>query len=499
MRNVFEALARNASSGPKRIVASDPVSSLTAPELAARVMTLARDLEGGARVVGLYGGNSVDWMVGLLGALLAGKTVVPLATFFSTGQLAHVLDNAGVGEVIAPNNDFDSAQALGRPVRLVPTSGSAHEWPSPQAFGSLVIYTSGSTGSPKGVVIGPDQLDWSAAALAEATSACTRDFHLSVLPLPLLLETICAILVPTLVGASTCFETQLTQSFATGSVRGIAAAFEARRPTTTVLVPQLLAQWAAELTATNAAAPTSLRFVAVGGAPVPEALSRTARDLGIPAFEGYGLSECSSVVAVNTPGAYKPGTVGRPLAGLTVSIEDGEIVVDGPPVMSGYLAKCPVFGRWRTGDLGSLDADGYLTVHGRKDNLIVTALGRNVSPEWIETMLLGDPRIALCCVTGHGREHLTALLVPSRQGGRWFATASRTDVLQMLTKACGEAPSYAVPKDFVLASAEQIKSFDLLTANGRFRRTEVLKAIEALRNSNSLSAPTILLQRETSV
>ncbi len=496
MRKVLAALQRNAAAGSPRIVASDPDNAISAPELAARVATLARDLEGAASVVGLYGNNGVDWMVGVLGALLAGKTVLPIPTFFSAAQIGHSLSNAGVSEVIATAGEFDAAQAFGKPVRLVPGRAVNGQWPSTPSFGSLLIYTSGSTGMPKGVLIGPEQLDWSASALAEATSARSNDFYLSVLPLPLLLETICAILVPTLVGASTCFESRLTQSFASGNLSGIAAAFEARRPTSTVLVPQVLAQWTEELTAKRAVAPPTLRFVAVGGAPVPEALSRAARDRGIPVYEGYGLSECSSVVAVNTPAAHKAGTVGRPLPGIGVRIDGGEIVVEGPSVMTSYLGGCPPFRIWRTGDIGSIDADGFLAVHGRKDNLIVTALGRNVSPEWIETMILGDPRVALCCITGHGREHLTALLTPSRAGAAWFASASRADVLALVASACAEAPLYAVPREVVIAPPALLQQMELITANGRFRRGHVSNVIETLSRDQDPMTRTLILRQE---
>ena len=154
------------------------------------------------------------------------------------------------------------------------------------------------------------------------------------------------------------------------------------------------------------------------------------------------------MVAVNRPGRRTPGTVGEPLPGLTVRIEDGEIVVDGPTVMDGYLRGAPAARPWRTGDLGQFDSSGHLTVYGRKDNLIVTSYGRNVSPEWIEAMLLADPRFAACAVIGHGEPHLSALLIPSAKGARWLAEAPRAHVLLALSIACREAPLYAVPRDF---------------------------------------------------
>ena len=143
--------------------------------------------------------------------------------------------------------------------------------------------------------------------------------------------------------------------------------------------------------------------------------------LGIPLFEGYGLSECCSVVALNRPGATRAGSVGQPLEGLRVQIEDGEIVVEGPSLMDGYLHEdsLPPF-RWRTGDLGCLDKDGFLTVYGRRDNLIITPSGRNINPEWVETTLLDEANIAACVVGPIGEPmELSVLLIPSEAAAGW--------------------------------------------------------------------------------
>jgi long-subunit acyl-CoA synthetase (AMP-forming) len=191
-----------------------------------------------------------------------------------------------------------------------------------------------------------------------------------------------------------------------------------------------------------------------------------AWQLGIPVHEGYGLSECCSVVAVNRPGERCSGTVGRPLNGLDVSIVNGEIVVDGPSITDGYLGQDPAQRPWRTGDLGAIDQDGFLTIHGRKDSLIVTSFGRNISPEWIETMLLGDLRIAFCAVVGHGEPHLTVVIIPSRMGESWFANSSSAEVLGLISHCCEGAPDYAVPRAFAVASFREAAANDLL-ANGR--------------------------------
>ena len=214
--------------------------------------------------------------------------------------------------------------------------------------------------------------------------------------------------------------------------------------------------------------------MAAGGAAVPPAVAQAARQLGIPVYEGYGLSECASVVAVNRPGACREGTVGQPLPGLEVAIEDGEIVVQGPTVMDGYLHGEPAPRRWRTGDAGSLDADGFLTVYGRLDNLIITPYGRNLSPEWIETMLLGDPRIGACvlCQTGDPAR-LTVLAVPSSMGEGWLKAGQEEKIAAAISRACALAPDYARPQRAAVLPREEAAALALFTPNGRPRRAEV--------------------------
>ena len=127
---------------------------------------------------------------------------------------------------------------------------------------------------------------------------------------------------------------------------------------------------------------------------------------------------------------------------------------------------------WRTGDLGTFDADGFLRVQGRKDSLIVTSYGRNISPEWIETMLLSDPRIASCAVVGHGKPHLTVVIFPSFIGEGWFAKLTEPDLCLLVAKCCAQAPDYAVPQACVVVSMQEAAANQLLT-NGRPARKQV--------------------------
>jgi acyl-CoA synthetase (AMP-forming)/AMP-acid ligase II len=287
--------------------------------------------------------------------------------------------------------------------------------------------------------------------------------------------------VPVLVGARTHFASAVAENVGAGSPTDLLASFEEVQPSTAVLVPQLLSGLVAQLEARKIRAPRSLRFVAVGGARVSEILTARAWDLGIPVHEGYGLTECCSVVALNRPGRRKVGTVGEPLPGLDVRIEEGNIIVNGPTIMDGYLHGPRDEGPWRTGDLGELDENGFLSVTGRTDNLLVTANGRNISPEWIEAMVMGDPRIAACVLLGHGMSYLGVLLIPSLHGEEWLMESPRAHILLWLERICIDAPTYAVPKDYVVCPAAQAKSIGLLSANGRVVREAALTIYPALK------------------
>lgn len=482
MVEIFRVLRDWSGARDSGTMMSDDTSALTRGDLAARVAGLAEQLDALPRVIGLLGANGTDWAVALLAAWAAGKTVVPLPTFFSPLQLKHVLRDAGIEHIVATRDACGLTATLGLGTTPVSDRRGAAIL-APRQGAGVIVYTSGSTGRPKGVRLGLEQIDRQARALAEASEASPHDLHLSVLPLALLLEIIAAICVPLIARARTQFAAVVAHSVGAGRPADMIGAFERWRPTTTVLVPQLLAAWVAQIEARAEPRPEGLRFVAVGGAPISAALAERAWELGIPVHEGYGLTECCSVVAVNRPGRRKAGTVGEPLPGLDVRVEQGEVVVNGPTLMAGYLHGGPVERPWRTGDLGLLDRDGFLAVTGRKDNLLVTAFGRNISPEWVEAMLMGDPRVGACAVLGHGQRHLSVLLVPSPRGERWLLESPRAHVLLWLEQVCADAPAYAVPKDFVVCPVMQAERIGLLAANGRLLRDAALSAYPALKRA----------------
>jgi long-chain acyl-CoA synthetase len=161
-----------------------------------------------------------------------------------------------------------------------------------------------------------------------------------------------------------------------------------------------------------------VQYAVSGGAPLGERLGHFFRGVGLTVLEGYGLTETSAAAVVNKPTRNKIGTVGLPLPGVSLRIEeDGEILIKGPNVFAGYwqnkaaTAETLDDGGWlHTGDLGELDDEGFLRVTGRKKELIVTAGGKNVAPAVLEDRLRAHPLVSQCLVVGDGRPFIACLV-----------------------------------------------------------------------------------------
>lgn len=172
-----------------------------------------------------------------------------------------------------------------------------------------------------------------------------------------------------------------------------------------------------------------MRFFISGGAPLPQKMGEFFYYLGVVILEGYGLTETSPVIAVNSPEALRFGTVGKPLPGVEVKIaEDGEILTRSDSVMQGYYqndtATAEVIdqeGWFHTGDIGDINPEGYLRITDRKKDIIVTSGGKNISPQNIEGEILADKLFAQVVIIGDKRNYLVALIVPNRTDVEKFA------------------------------------------------------------------------------
>jgi long-subunit acyl-CoA synthetase (AMP-forming) len=386
---VFSALARHALQTPDKTALRSRERRISYAALAGFLAHNATALAGPSRVIGISTSDPLDAGLADLALTYAGQSSVHVPPFFSPSQQAHLVKAAAIDALIGQHDTQAATLDLTLPKDCPPLTAPL----APPVTGARrIIFTSGSSGTPKGVLIGEGQLAAALHGLEQAIAPVPADIHLSLLPMAQLLEQVAGLYLPLLAGAEVHFCPEALPALFGGPMAPVVSALASSRPTTSILVPALLSRLVSELDTNAAHAPDSLRLIAVGGARSAPALLARAQALGLPVHEGYGLSECCSVVALNGPGDARPGTVGRVLDGVSVRIDDGEIVVSGPTVMEGYIGHPPVTGEWRTGDLGRIE-HGRLIVEGRKDWLIVTPQGRNISPEWVEAALCADPRI----------------------------------------------------------------------------------------------------------
>lgn len=420
----------------------------------------------GSQVLAIALENGRDWLLWDLAALRAGVVCIPIPGFFSAAQCRHLLDSSGADTLIGRLPGGLSPEEFGFSARP-PVWRRRPQTVELPAGTAKVTFTSGSTGQPRGVCLSARSLFQVAESLNEACSAVAPKRHLSLLPLGVLLENL-GVYAALLARATVHLPADTgMRGSAVDPVR-LLGLLEQLRPQSLILVPQLLQ---ALLHAAHGgwSLPKSLRFIAVGGARVAPVLLQRAAELGWPVFEGYGLSECASVVSLNRPGHNRIGTVGTPLPHVQVSIAaDGEILVHGARPL-GYLGdRGSVPDPWRTGDIGTLE-DGYLVIRGRRKNQFITAYGRNVNPEWIEAELTHQPAIAQAVVHGEALPLNLALIVPVGPA------VTRNEIETAITTVNQGLPDYARIGAWLPAAQPFTPDNGLLTANGRLRRDAILE------------------------
>ena len=241
-----------------------------------------------------------------------------------------------------------------------------------------------------------------------------------------------------------------------------------------------------------------VRFFISGGAPLGRHLAAWYADVGIRIHEGYGLTETSPVIAVNTPGAHRIGSVGKPLNNIEVRIAgDGEILVRGPSVFHGYWNKPEetrdafVDGWFRTGDIGSIDKDGFLYVTDRKKDLLKTSGGKFIAPQPIENALKHNPLIAEAVVVGDKRKFPAVLIFPnfaaleSRVREKNLPFSSRKELVdlaqvraryaEIVDELNANLAQFEKLKEFRLVPEELSAANGTLTASMKLRRREIEK------------------------
>ncbi|OKK22476.1 long-chain fatty acid--CoA ligase [Streptomyces sp. CB00455] len=218
-----------------------------------------------------------------------------------------------------------------------------------------------------------------------------------------------------------------------------------------------------------------VRHAMSGGSAMSRRLGLFFDGAGITVFEGYGLTESCAAATANPPGATKYGTVGRPIPGSTVHIaDDGEIWLHGGHIFSGYLNDSPATeavlrGGWlATGDLGRLDEGGYLTITGRKKEILVTSNGKSVAPNALEERVRSHPLVSQCVLVGNDRPYIAALITLDSEGmAHWLAMRGRPQLpaadLVHDADLAAEVRRAVVAANTLVSQAEAIRTFRVLS------------------------------------
>jgi len=324
------------------------------------------------------------------------------------------------------------------------------------------IYTSGTTGDQKGVMLSHRNILCNVHGAQDIFRVNETDSFLSFLPLSHVFERMAGYYFPMSVGAAVCYARDMTT---------VGEDLLRARPTVMISVPRLFEKIHARIMDTVDTGPKlkqrifawalvvgaelaelrqrgekpagmlavkvaiadrlvygrirqktggRLKFMVSGGAPLARYLGDFFLGAGLRIVEGYGLTESSPVITANTLERFRFGTVGMPFPGVEVNIAlDGEILARGPNIMKGYYnnpeatAEALVDGWLHTGDIGHIDAQGFLRITDRKKNIIVTSGGKNVAPQPIEKLLCSSPLIEQCMLIGDRRNFISALIVPN--------------------------------------------------------------------------------------
>lgn len=454
--------------------------------------------------------------------------------------------------------DVDSAPDIGLPSRLTALSltdllasgehGTEPAQPVPDPGLATIIYTSGTTGRPKGVMLSHTNMLANAEDAAAVLPLSEEDLFLSFLPLSHGFERTGGLYTSLRAGGTIAYG---------GGIASLTDDLAAVRPTILCCVPRVLERvyqhmlgerenapfvkqkilsWALEVgravgriraasTAGTAALPFPLsvqhsladrlvfrtlrsalggriRFLVSGGAPLNADLACFFYGAGIPVYEGYGLTEAGPVVACNTPDRNRVGSVGTPLPQVSVRIaDDGEVCVRGPNVMAGYYnrpedtaAALDAESWLHTGDIGAIDAQGFLTITDRKKDLLITSQGENVAPQPIEGRFRQEPLIEEACLIGDQRPYLTVLLVPDREfveimanthgvSGEWPTVLDhptiRARFQQCFETVNGSLPRHAQPRQFALLVEPFSQASNELTPTLKVKRRTVLQTRRA--------------------
>ncbi len=481
MSEIWQRIQYQAQTTPEDIVIVSHENRYSWQQLQRAIDELARELKQfGTSRLALLLDNSFEWIVVDLACQLVGIVFVPLPGFFSDDQLLHVIDESGVTKLITSSKDKRLSTLLPLSVddeitlnlqglRLLNNPYSKFvELPKGT---TKITFTSGTTGQPKGVCLNSEQQVQVAKSLL-ATTGLTAIRHLSILPYSTLLENIAGIYA-TLLSGGLIIASRPDRLGFEGS-NGVdfcqlLSVISSTQPQSFIALPELL-HGLNKAIVEGWSPPASLEFIAVGGSRVSPALLSESEILGLPVYEGYGLSECASVVSLNSLINKKLSSVGKVLPHLNVVIEEGEIVITGNSFL-GYVhdKKSWYPDKVFSGDLGYYDEQGYLFVDGRKKNVIISSFGRNINPEWVESELMASGLFKQAIIFGDAKPFCVALVVPMS------SNVSEILISKYILHINSRLPSYSNVRYWKVLETEFNIDNGLMTSSGKPKREAIFQ------------------------
>ena len=502
-------------------------------EVAAGLLFLGID-RGDA--VAILSENRHEWLIADLAILTIGAVTVPLHAPLAPAQVEYQINHSRAKALFVGNLaqaakvqsclkntpnlatviSFDPIEAGSLPCRswyeLITSATHFHELFDAALLQeaeikpddlATIIYTSGTTGDPKGVMLSHGNLLSNAQACGRLLETAPDDVQLNWLPFSHIYARTCDHYATMFAGATLALA---------GSMETILADFVDVGATRMNSVPRFYDKlWSlverigpSEERARRLRelfGPT-VRQLTSGGAPLSREVAAGFAEAGLLLLEGYGLTESSPVITYSTPGANRPGSVGRALPGAEVRIAvDGEILTRGPHVMLGYwqdpeATRLAIVDDWlHTGDVGRLDEEGFLSITDRKKDLIITSCGKNIAPALLERLLTADPYIDQAVTFGDRKPFVTALIVPNFEAigakaeelgcpiGREGEMIAPGPILDFLAERVEKIMQQVGQPERVRAFLALGRPFQVetgeLTATLKVRRRQILRAFEA--------------------
>lgn len=430
----------------------------------------------GCSRIALLMDNCIEWVLFDLACLKLKVCLFPVPLYFSEQQLSYSLEQSGSEVLICGDSLHHNNPTQPSPFNNVSFLFTLTPTPTIPEGTIKITFTSGSTGNPKGVCLGIESIENVTNDLCQSIQI-DNPIHLCLLPLPTLLENIAGVYGPLLANGKVVLAGESERGFSGSKLarpQQLLKLISEVQPNSIILVPELL------MLLTMAAqqgwqVPRTLIYIAVGGAKVASELLETARNAGLPVYQGYGLSECSSVVAINRPNTPTSNSVGHLLPNQDVIIKNSEIIVK-KNLFLGYVNDPQSFfpSEVKTGDLGYFEQE-KLVINGRIKNLIINSFGRNISPEWIESTIMTTGCFSHVIVYGDSQPVCIALLVLLKEQNHQF-------IQQALDNVNASLPDYGQVKAWTIIPS-LLTTPDLLTSTGKIKRDVIFEHYNAEINA----------------